>query len=454
MPKLFGTDGIRGVAGTELSAELAFKLGCAVAHLIRDNGWDRKIIMGRDSRISGPMLHSSLAAGLNAGGINVDNLSLAPTPVVAFLTRYLKYPLGCVISASHNPIEDNGIKFFNSRGMKVEDEIEEQIEKLLEPDAFELPVLTGTDIGTQESVGNLIHEYVTHILHIGSQDLVGMRIVVDAAYGAASTLAPSIFTLLGCQVFPINCQPDGRKINVQCGATNPKSLKDKIVGVAAELGVALDGDADRAIMLDENGDVVDGDQILAMWAKYLLENNQLPQNSIVGTVLSNKGLEIALAEVGGKLIRADVGDKYVLREMISSGSILGGEQSGHLIFLDHHTTGDGILTTVMVALLIKQTGLPLSKLAAGMSRFPQVQLNIRVRDKDVCLQSKKITDAIRKINDEIARVNGRLLVRPSGTEPLIRVMTEAPDEPTARKHAEMAISLFKEFAVDNNVTEI
>ena len=453
MTRLFGTDGIRGVAGKDLTADLAFRLGEAVGVLLAEKKWDKRVMIGRDSRISGPMLESALSAGLMSVGCRVHLLGIVPTPVVAFLTRHMGFPLGCVISASHNPIEDNGIKFFDGKGMKVADEIEERIEELLEPGACKKPETIGADIGDRIVSSSSVDEYVRHMMKIGRDGLTGLKMVIDSAYGAGCGLATSVFTILGAQVIPLNAEPDGNRINVNCGATDPLSCCEKVKEINAEMGVALDGDADRAILVDEKGQIIDGDQILAMWGLHLLASDSLPADTIVGTVLSNKGLEVALESKDGKLLRAKVGDKYVLREMLESGAKIGGEQSGHLIFLDHHTTGDGILTALMVALLVRRTGLPLSELGGLMSRYPQVQLNIAVDDK-ACLDDDKVQSRIEALNKEMKKVKGRLLVRPSGTESVIRVMTEAPDEEAARKLASKAIDLFRDYSSTGHVTEI
>jgi phosphoglucosamine mutase len=263
-----------------------------------------------------------------------------------------------------------------------------------------------------------------------------------------------VFALLGARVIPLNCSPDGSRINVGCGSTNLRGCRERVLEAGADMGVALDGDGDRVILVDETGGIVDGDQILAMWGLYLLANDSLPEKTVVGTVLSNKGLEAVLEEAGGQLIRAPVGDKYVLREMLSSGAKLGGEQSGHIIFLEHHTTGDGILTALMVALLMREKGMPLSKLAGQMPRYPQVQLNIAVKDRKACMEDLRVRAEIDALTEEIERIKGRLLVRPSGTESVIRVMTEAPDEAEARRLAEQAIELFRDFSDTGKVTEI
>lgn len=454
MGRLFGTDGIRGIAGEDLTADLVFRLGQAAGIVLSGTNAARKVLVGCDSRISGPMLESALSAGLMATGFNVFNLGIVPTPVLAFLTKQLGFPLGCVISASHNPIEDNGIKFIDHRGMKVEDEVEETLEDLLESNGFNDAQVTGNLIGQKHDFRKAVDEYVKYLSSLGSDKISGLNIVVDAAFGAASIIAPAAYTLLGARVTPLNCQPDGSRINVNCGATNTQLLKNKVIESRADLGIALDGDADRAILVDEQGQIIDGDQILAMWGLHLLRKKALPNNTIVGTLLSNKGLEVALQRENGRLIRASVGDKYVLREMLNSGARIGGEQSGHIIFLDYHTTGDGILTGLMVAMLMKETGKPLSTLGKEMTRFPQVQLNIMVRDKKAALNDEKVKKGIEALTKEMEKRDGRLLIRPSGTESLIRVMTEAPDESDARRLAEEAIGLFTIFSETGKTTEI
>jgi len=454
MARLFGTDGIRGVAGKDLTAEFAFRLGEAVGALYREKKWENRLLVGRDSRLSGPMLEAAITAGAMSMGCDVHILGIAPTPVVAFLTRDFNFPLGCVISASHNPIEDNGIKFFDNRGMKVEDGIEERLEALLEPGAFKRKGITGDKVGKRLDVGTSVDQYVRFLADVCQDRIGGLSAVVDAACGAASAVAPAVFRLLGVNVTPLNCIPDGLRINVQCGATNISACRDMVLSTRADFGIALDGDADRAILIDEEGQIVDGDQILAMWGIYLLGKKKLAKNSIVGTVLSNKGLEVALEDAGGKLLRAPVGDKHVLREMLSSGAKIGGEQSGHLIFLEHHTTGDGILTAIMVAMLMRETNSRLSELASAMERFPQVQLNISVPDKESVLSDKKVRAQIEALSKEMDGLKGRLLVRPSGTESVIRVMTEAPDEAEARRLAEQTIDLFRSFSETGQVTEL
>ena len=454
MARLFGTDGIRGVAGEDLTAEFALRLGRAVGFLMDERRWERKVLIGCDTRISSPMLEWALGAGLMSMGVEVYSLGIVPTPVVAFLTRHLGFPLGCVISASHNPIEDNGIKFFDRRGMKLDDSLEDYIEELLALDENSIPVVTGTQIGRRHEAATAVDEYVRYLAEIGQDRLDGFTIVLDAAFGAASIIAPSVYTLLQATVIPLNCKPDGSRINVKCGATDPRALQQKVLEVSADMGIAFDGDADRAILVDEEGKIVDGDQILAMWGLHLLRKEMLPGKVVVGTLLSNKGLELALEREGGILHRSPVGDKYVLRDMLAKGAKIGGEQSGHIIFLDHLSTGDGILTGIMVALLMRETRKPLSALASQMTKFPQVQLNIDVRDKRAALENQKVKEELDLIAAEIEKMKGRLLVRPSGTESVIRVMTEAPDEAQARALAERAINVFREFSDSGKVTEI
>lgn len=454
MRGLFGTDGIRGVAGEDLTADLAFRLGKAVGVLIRERGWQRRLIVGGDTRISGPMIESALCAGLMSTGCDVHLLGVVPTPTVAFLTKHLGFPLGCVISASHNPVEDNGIKFFDSRGMKVEDEVEERLECMLDSGEFENTRAVGGEVGRRYDARASVDEYVKHLAEIGQDRITGLKVVIDGAFGAGSVLAPAVFALLGAQVIPLHCSPDGSRINVRCGATHPEPLRQKVLEESAQLGIALDGDGDRAILVDEKGQVVDGDQVLAMWGLRLSELKAPNAGVVVGTVLSNKGLEVALGRQGVTLLRAPVGDKYVLREMLSSGARIGGEQSGHVVFIEHHTTGDGILTGLMVALLMREKVKPLSELAGCMSRFPQVQLNIEVQDKRAALSDSCVNSQLAELSKRAEQANGRLLVRPSGTEAVIRVMAEAPEEGLAREFATQAIEFLKPFSETGRVTEI
>jgi len=454
MTKLFGTDGIRGVAGVDITADLAFKLGKAAGDLIIENKWDKKILIGRDTRLSGPMLESALISGAMSKGINVEVLGITPTPVVAYIAREFNYPLGIVLSASHNPIEDNGIKFFDNRGMKVSSEIEERLENLVKKPVKDKQPLTGSGIGGKIESASKLDEYVKHLTEIGQDKISGLKIVVDAAFGAGCMLAPSVFTLLGAQAIPLNCIADGSRINVNCGATDVTQVRDMVIKTNADLGVALDGDADRAILVDEQGNTVDGDQILAMWGLHLLEKDLLPAKTVVGTVLSNQGLEVAIGSKGGILERAPVGDKFVLEKMLETGATIGGEQSGHLIFLDYHTTGDGLLTALMVAMLMRGKNKLLSELGRCMTRYPQVQLNISVNDKQAALDDSDVKTRIEALSIELDKIKGRLLVRPSGTESVIRVMTEAPDEKEARRFAEVAIELFRGYSENGIVTEL
>ncbi len=454
MSKLFGTDGIRGVAGRDLTADLCFRLGVATGKLIIENKWDSRVIIGRDSRISGPMLEAALTAGIMSTGSDVHVLGIAPTPAVAYLTRELGFPLGCVLSASHNPIQDNGIKFFDSDGLKVSQATQDHLEELIKSAKGGGDDVIGENIGSRIESTSRLDEYVKYLNDIGQDRITGLSIVVDAAYGAGCMMAPAVFTLLGTRIIPMNCLADGSKINVDCGSTNVTKLSELVVKTNSDLGVALDGDADRAILVDEKGQVIDGDQILAMWGLHLLGEGQLKANTVVGTVLSNQGLEVALGKQGGKLLRAPVGDRFVMEDMVKSGAMIGGEQSGHLIFREYHTTGDGLLTAIMVAILMREKNMLLSELGAQMTRYPQVQLNISVKDKSAALASSEIKTGISALSGEIDKLEGRLLVRPSGTESVIRVMTEAPDESEARKFAEMAIDLFQPFSESGTVTEL
>jgi phosphoglucosamine mutase len=423
--KLFGTDGVRGVAGEDLSAEMALRLGQIATRYLECDGRPR-VLIGRDTRVSGQMLESSLAAGFMSMGADVHLLGIATAPAVAYLVKENRFPLGAIISASHNPIEDNGIKFFGPDGFKLPDSIEDEISRRYFSGEHQAPS-TGVGVGRFIKATGLMQSYLNHLTAATGGDLKGLKVVLDCGHGAAYYAGPKAFTSLGADVISLNADSMGERINVDCGSTAPDKVAEAVMREGADLGVAFDGDADRAIFADETGSVVDGDSIIAMWADFLKEQGKLPGHAVVGTVLSNKGLEKFLDGKGISLVRADVGDKYVLREMVAGGYVLGGEQSGHIIFLDYNTTGDGVLTSLLVARLMHIKKMPLSKLANLFSRFPQVQLNLECRDK---IQSE----------DE-----GRILVRPSGTEPKVRVMVESLTRDIAQDYAEQAIEILRDF---------
>jgi len=423
--KLFGTDGVRGTANTELSPLVALKLGTAAAHVIIEHKRDAKVLIGRDPRISGDILESALAAGMASVGAGVVLVGVVSTPGVAYLTTQIGAAAGAVISASHNPVEDNGIKFFGPDGHKLPDEIEERIER--EIDNFEqIPRGAGKDLGRMIRKHELIYEYAAHVKGTSACRLEGMKLVLDCANGAASELAPEVFSELGAHVITTNCHPNGININENCGSLHPEGVASAVKAMGADAGLSFDGDADRVIMADENGEIVDGDHIMAIYALDRAAAGDLPGNLVVGTVMSNLGLELALASKGIRLLRTPVGDRNVWEEMKRTGAIVGGEKSGHIILSRYTTTGDGMITALQVLSLMVLRGKRLSELAAQMTEFPQILVNVEVRRRDGWDRVPEIREAIRAAEQQLAG-RGRVFVRPSGTERVIRVMTEGPD---------------------------
>ena len=435
MGKYFGTDGVRGVANLDLTPELAYAIGRAGAAVIaHDQSLDKPIVVGRDTRLSGPMLEGAIVAGIASTGRNVVQLGIVPTPAVAAITSSIEAAAGVMISASHNPIEDNGIKFFGADGFKLSDAVENEIEALIDGHG-NLPRPTGLDIGIVTQTRGLIDNYFAKLVAAGA-DLSGWTIVVDAAFGAAYVVGPKIFERLGARVVALHCEDDGSRINVDCGATNLATLRSRVreeitrsTGPVA--GVAFDGDADRALFVDETGEVMSGDHVMLVLARDLALRGELPGNTVVGTVMSNMGFEKALEREGIRLVRAAVGDRYVLEALRGGGYRFGGEQSGHVIDLARGTTGDGPMTAVTLFSTAVRTRRTLHALASGLSVYPQVLLNVRVADKAVA-DHPAVRDAIAAAELELAD-QGRILVRPSGTEPLVRVMVEGSDGP--RTHA-------------------
>ena len=427
MARLFGTDGVRGIAGSaELSPELALRLGHAAAALaVARTGRRPRAVVGRDPRRSGTMLEAALTAGICAAGGDVVHLGVVTTPAVALLTKLSGADLGVMISASHNPAEYNGIKFFSGDGYKLPDAEEDRLAELaLGPaDLDDRP--TGSGVGTVSQAQELVERYLAHLAATGAP-LHGMRLVVDCGHGAAYQLSPEVLRRLGAEVITINVEPDGMNINDGCGSTDPAALQRAVLHYAADAGIAHDGDADRCIAVDELGEVVDGDQIMAICARDLHSRGLLRQGTLVVTVMSNLGLTLAMQAAGIKLVSTRVGDRYVLEAMLKDGYNLGGEQSGHVIFLDHNTTGDGILTAVQLLSVAARSGKPLSELAGAMRRLPQVLENVQVRDKHGWEQNAAIAAAVAQAEAMLGGM-GRVLVRASGTEPLIRVMLEGPD---------------------------
>jgi len=445
MGKYFGTDGIRGVANMELTVELTMKLGRVLgARLVKD-GVQPKVLIGRDTRISGEMLESALIAGLVSSGVSVMKLGVLSTPGVAYLTKNLDVGAGIMISASHNPVEDNGIKIFQSDGYKLNDAIELEIESLLD-DEDVLPRPVGGHIGTVESFKMGSDKYINFLKTTIDNDLSGFKIVLDPAHGAASMLARQLFVDLEAEVVTIGDQPDGLNINDQVGSTHPEQLQSAVVNEGADFGFAFDGDADRLIAVDHQGEVIDGDQIMFILGRYLNAEGKLKDGVIVSTVMSNLGFYKSVEAAGLKSVRTKVGDRYVLEEMLDKGYTLGGEQSGHIIMLNHLTTGDGLLAAVQLASVIKKSGKQLAELAADMPKFPQVLENMRVIDKEAIQRNPEVLAKIAEVEAEMAG-QGRVLVRASGTEQLLRVMVEAETDELCKKYASSIVEIAKKVDV-------
>ncbi len=427
MGKYFGTDGVRGEANVELTPELAFKLGRFGGYVLSQHEEETPLVfVGRDTRISGEMLEHALIAGLLSVGIRVYKLGVIATPGVAYLVRTEKASAGVMISASHNPALDNGIKFFGGDGFKLDDDRELEIEALLDAAEDTLPRPSAQGLGTVMEYPEGLRKYQEFLVSTGVQ-LEGMHVVLDTANGAASTSARQIFADLGAQLTVIGENPDGLNINDGVGSTHPEHLQEKVKEVGAAIGLAFDGDSDRLIAVDENGEIVDGDKIMYIIGSYLSSKGLLEKNTIVTTVMSNLGFHKALDAKGIQKEITAVGDRYVVEEMRKSGYNLGGEQSGHVVIMDYNTTGDGQLTGVQLTKIMQETGKKLSELAAEVTIYPQKLVNIRVENsmKDKAMEVSAIREIIEKMEAEMAG-NGRILVRPSGTEPLLRVMAEAP----------------------------
>ncbi|MDO4603397.1 phosphoglucosamine mutase [Limosilactobacillus ingluviei] len=425
--KYFGTDGVRGVANQELSPELAFRVGRAGGYVLTRHS-DRKrpqVLVSRDTRVSGEMLESALIAGLLSVGIEVLRLGVVTTPGVAYLVRAQEADAGVMITASHNPIEYNGIKYFGSDGFKLSDELEYEIEQLLDAPADELPRPAAAGLGVVDDYKEGALKYTSFLEQTIATDLTGLKVVVDAANGATSGFIANLFADLNVDLIPIHDQPDGLNTNLDCGSTHPASLQAAVVEHQADLGIAFDGDGDRCIAVDHEGKLVDGDKIMYICGKNMEENGRLKQDTVVTTVMSNLGMYKALEAHGMKSVKTKVGDRYVVEEMLKHGYNLGGEQSGHIIFLDHNTTGDGMLTALQLLQVVKSTGRTLKDLAAEVTTYPQELVNITVADKEAAMTNPQLQAIIAEVETEM-NGDGRILVRPSGTEPLLRIMAEAP----------------------------
>ena len=445
MRKYFGTDGVRGVANTELDCNLAYKLGRAGGYVLAKGDHRVKVVVGKDTRISGDMLEAALISGLMSVGCDVITVGVIPTPAVAYLTRRYNADCGVVISASHNPVEFNGIKFFNKDGFKLDDNIELEIEKYIDDiDAVDANP-TGTEVGKRIHKHEAQNEYIDFLIESAGVDLTGKKIVLDCANGAASKVAPEAYRRLGAEVIAIAAEPDGTNINDKCGSTHPENLQKVVVEEGADYGLAYDGDADRLIAVDEKGQIVDGDHIMILGAIYLKKHNKLAKDTLVVTVMSNIGLVIAAKENNINLATTSVGDRYVLEEMKNSGYNLGGEQSGHMIFLDYNTTGDGVLSSLILAQIVKEEGKTLSALASVMTQYPQVLVNARIKNenKNRYMEIPEIKSEIERI-EKLMAGSGRVLIRPSGTEPLVRVMLEGKDEGQLKELATNLANLIQE----------
>lgn len=427
--KLFGTDGIRGVANIDpMTPEMALRLGRAIAYHFRHRDRRTRIVIGKDTRLSGYMLETALASGICAMGADVMLCGPLPTPGIAFITSSMRADAGVVISASHNPYHDNGIKVFASDGFKLPDAVEAELENLLDSTQLEAARPSAEEIGKASKIEDSHGRYVVFLKSAFPKErtLDGVRIVVDCAHGAAYKVAPAVFRELGAEVIELSCRPDGKNINDDCGAVHPRKMQAAVREHGAHLGIALDGDADRVIVADEHGEEVDGDTIMAICALRLLERNELKQRTVVATVMSNLGLERALASVGGKLLRTQVGDRYVVEAMRRGGYNFGGEQSGHLVFLEYMTTGDGVLAALQLLAVMLERGRPLSELRRVMTRYPQVLVNLRVNRKRPLEELVEVSRLVSQVEGQLG-VEGRVLVRYSGTEPKARVMVEGPD---------------------------
>ena len=441
MGRMFGTDGVRGIANTELTAQLAYNLGRAGAFVLTEGAHKPKIVVGMDTRISGDMLEGALVAGILSVGAEAICVGIVPTPAVAHLTREYEADAGVMISASHNPVEYNGIKFFDGKGLKLSDELEDKIQSVIENNFEGVPSPTGADLGKKIIEDAALEDYVEFAKSTISTKLKGLKVALDCANGSAFEAAVDTFRDLGAEVVVINNDPDGVNINKNCGSTHPEELMEYVVKKGCDLGLAFDGDADRCLAVDEKGNLINGDFIIAVCGKHLKEQGKLNKDVVVVTVMSNLGLDIALNKEGISAVKTKVGDRYVLEEMLKEDYKLGGEQSGHVIFLDYNTTGDGIVTGLQLASVVKESGKTLSELASMMKELPQILVNATVPNdkKDIYKTDSEIVEEIKKMEERLHGC-GRVLIRPSGTEPLVRVMLEGENQ---EELDEMAHSLAK-----------
>jgi len=430
MNKLFGTDGIRGVANIDpITVDMATKLGRAIAYVFKKEDRRHKIVIGKDTRLSGYMLESAMMAGICSMGVDVMLVGPLPTPGIAFIATSMRADAGVVISASHNPYQDNGIKFFSRDGFKLPDETEKDIENFIFEDRDPTHRPTASDIGKAYRIDDAIGRYIVFVKNTFPGDLTldGLKVAVDCANGAAYKVAPEVLYELGADIFTVGVKPNGENINDNCGALYPEVIAKTVIEHGADIGIAIDGDGDRCILVDEKGNIVDGDSIMAICADALLKEGKLHKKTLVATIMSNTGLDEVVRQRGGEVIRTDVGDRYIVKEMLRGGYNFGGEQSGHLLFFDHTTTGDGIISALQVLAIMKKENKPLSELANIMHTYPQVLLNIKVREKRDINTISGLA-AILKDSESRLKGRGRVFIRFSGTEPLARVTVEGLDE--------------------------
>jgi phosphoglucosamine mutase len=439
MARLFGTDGVRGLANADLSPELALSVAAAAARVLAEHDSTHRpvAVVGRDPRASGEMLQAAVAAGLTSAGADVMQVGVLPTPAIAHLVGELNADLGVMISASHNPMPDNGIKLFAAGGHKLPDAIEDEIEHAVDHPATRP---TGAGVGRIYDINDAQDRYIAHLLKATPTRLDGVKVVVDCANGAAWAAAPQAYREAGAEVIAIHALPDGENINEACGSTHLDAVREAVVTEGAMLGIAHDGDADRCLAVDATGELIDGDQIMAVLAIAMHEAGELAENTLVATVMSNLGLHLAMREANIDLRTTAVGDRYVLEELRAGNLSLGGEQSGHVVLPAHATTGDGLLTAMRLMARVAETGRPLADLAAVMTRLPQVLVNVQVTDKTAATTSPAVHEAIAEVEAELGDT-GRVLLRPSGTEPLVRVMVEAPTHETAEAAANRLVGV-------------
>ena len=442
MGKYFGTDGVRGVANRELTPELAYKIGRCGGYVLAGEADKPKVVIGLDTRISGPMLEAALVAGLLSIGASVIKLGVVSTPAVAYLTRELGAAAGVMISASHNPVEDNGIKFFGGDGFKLSDDTELEIERLMDSVADALPRPEGGELGTVTVLEDAKERYLSFLKTTINHRFDGLKIVLDCAHGAAYELAPAVFEELGAETITVGAEPDGLNINDGVGSTHPEYLREQVLTHGADLGLSFDGDADRLIAIDDTGAEIDGDFILCICGEAMKRAGKLNEDTVVTTVMSNIGFFKAAEGLGLNTAKTAVGDRYVMEEMRRGGFNLGGEQSGHMIFLDYNTTGDGILTALQLVDTLVDSGKKLSEAKTLMSKYPQVLVNVRVADKSLFKGNVAIDEAVAAVESELGN-DGRVLVRASGTESLIRVMAEGPDKDQIEQYVQQIVDVVK-----------